>query len=310
VQRNVPHVLLSGVATYLKNIRAGIEAVAQTRGSHGLVDQSDRYPPGVLPLICIDVDGTLVGASGQPTQAVWAAADAAIARGQHLALSTARAAFGPTFQWARRLDPAGWHVFHAGAALVHTGTGDVIERTLPAAAVDTAMHAAAQHGWTVEFYAAADYRVSDDSNMAIAHANLMGVPHTLGGPGDLNGDVVRVQFVIPHEAVPAATEIMAAHVEVSSATSPVQEGATFVSLTQPGATKAAALINMAELLDTTIERVMMVGDGHNDLGAIKTVGHGVAMGNAEPEVKAVANHLVADVAHDGLADALELSATL
>ena len=44
-------------------------------------------------------------ASGEPTPAVWAAADSAIERGQHLALTTARGAFGPTYEWARRLDP-------------------------------------------------------------------------------------------------------------------------------------------------------------------------------------------------------------
>lgn len=264
----------------------------------------------MLPLICIDVDGTLVGASGKPTDMVWAAADTAIARGQHLALTTARAAFGPTFEWARRLDPSGWHVFHAGAALVHTGTGDVIQQVLPPDAVGIAREAAATHGWTIEFYAADDYRVSDNSAMAIAHAGLMGVPHAQGDPDDLPGPVVRVQFVIPHAAVGDAIRIMSPYAEVSSATSPVQAGATFVSLTLPGATKAAAIADMAALVGTSTDRVMMVGDGHNDLGAIEAVGHGVAMGNAEPEVKAVANHHVAAVAEDGLADALELSATL
>ena len=37
-----------------------------------------RYPDPVLPLICIDVDGTLVGASDEPTAAVWEAAEAAV----------------------------------------------------------------------------------------------------------------------------------------------------------------------------------------------------------------------------------------
>ena len=55
---------------------------------------------------------------------------------------------------------------------------------------------------------------------------------------------------------------------------------------------------------------MMIGDGLNDLPAIEAVGHPVAMGNAEDEVKALANHIVADVANDGVAEALELSATL
>jgi hypothetical protein len=54
----------------------------------------------------------------------------------------------------------------------------------------------------------------------------------------------------------------------------------------------------------------MVGDGHNDVGAIAAVGHGTAMGNAHPEARAAARHHVASVEQDGLAEALELSARL
>ncbi|MEM7287755.1 MAG: HAD-IIB family hydrolase [Actinomycetota bacterium] len=264
----------------------------------------------MLPLICIDVDGTLVGASGEPTDAVWAAADAAVARGQHLALTTARGAFGPTFDWARRLDPDGWHVFHAGAALVHAGTGEVVEQPVPTEVVELAGRAAADQGWTVEYYTTRDYRVSDDGVLATDHAALMGVGVAVGSPADMAGAVVRVQLVVPHDIVPEAVATMEPHAEVSTATSPVQEGVTFVSITPHGATKAAAIEAIAGRLGTTLERVMMVGDGHNDLGAMQAVRHGVAMGNAEPEVKAAARYEVPPVSADGLAVALQLAANL
>ena len=35
------------------------------------------YGPSVLPLICLDVDGTLVGRAGEPSPALWAAAERA-----------------------------------------------------------------------------------------------------------------------------------------------------------------------------------------------------------------------------------------
>ena len=287
-------------------IPRGSDVTARRDGSSG----GRRYPDAVLPLICIDVDGTLVGASGQPTEAVWAAADAAVARGQHLALTTARAAFGPTFDWARRLDPDGWHVFHAGAALVHTGTGQAIEQPVPDTVIEVATDAATTRGWTVEYYTTRDYRVSDDGVLATDHAALMGVPVAVGGPADMAGAVVRVQLVVPHDVVPATVEAMAPHAEVSTATSPVQEGVTFVSITPNGATKAAAIAAIAERLGTTMDRVMMVGDGHNDLSAMEAVRHGVAMGNAEPAVKAAARYEVPPVSADGLAATLQLSADL
>ncbi len=264
----------------------------------------------MLPLICIDVDGTLVGASGEPTEAVWAAAHAAIDRNQHLALTTARGAFGPTWDWATRLDPAGWHIFHAGAALVHTGSGDVIEQPLPDEAVHAAATAADANGWTVEFYSAADYRVTRESPEARDHAALMGVGARAGSAAELPGAVVRAQFVIAHDQVASAATAMTGLAEVSTATSPVQPGMTFMSLTAHGATKASAIERIAAELGTSMDKVMMVGDGHNDVAAVAATGHGTAMGNAESEVKAVATHHVASVADDGLAEALELSATL
>mgnify|MGYP003755500681 CR=1 FL=1 len=51
-------------------------------------------------------------------------------------------------------------------------------------------------------------------------------------------------------------------------------------------------------------------DGHNDLPAIEAVGWGVAMGNAEPEVRAAARLTVADVDDDGAAEAIDTSADL
>src|SRR5688572_11767765 len=70
----------------------------------------------VLPLICLDVDGTLVGSTGSPSDELWTAAERARGRGQRLTLCTARLAAGATRDWAEQLDPDGWHVFHTGAA--------------------------------------------------------------------------------------------------------------------------------------------------------------------------------------------------
>jgi hydroxymethylpyrimidine pyrophosphatase-like HAD family hydrolase len=49
---------------------------------------------------------------------------------------------------------------------------------------------------------------------------------------------------------------------------------------------------------------MAVGDGTNDISLLNTAGLGVAMGNAPDEVKAVADYVTLDVAHSGLAAAI------
>ena len=131
----------------------------------------------MVPLVCLDVDGTLVGPSGSVTDPVWAAAHAARARGQHLALCTARGAFGSAWQMASRLDADGWHVFHAGAAVVHTGTGEVRSMALADTHLDAAAELAGEHGWVLEYYSAREYTVDHDDPLAVAHAGLLGAPY-------------------------------------------------------------------------------------------------------------------------------------
>ena len=53
------------------------------------------------------------------------------------------------------------------------------------------------------------------------------------------------------------------------------------------------------------EEIIAFGDSDNDLEMIRYAGIGVALGNAEPEVKAAADYVTADIDDDGLAKALE-----
>ena len=54
-----------------------------------------------------------------------------------------------------------------------------------------------------------------------------------------------------------------------------------------------------------IENAMAFGDGLNDLEMIATVGFGVAMGNAEEDLKALADYVTLPIEQDGILDALE-----
>ena len=62
---------------------------------------------------------------------------------------------------------------------------------------------------------------------------------------------------------------------------------------------------LCEKLSLTAANVMAIGDEANDLSMIKFAGHGVAMGNAIPEVKQVADEITVDNEHDGVAKAIE-----
>ena len=45
---------------------------------------------------------------------------------------------------------------------------------------------------------------------------------------------------------------------------------------------------------------MAFGDAHNDVEMLQAVGFGVAMGNAEPEIKALAQYVCPRIEEDGI----------
>ena len=78
-----------------------------------------------------------------------------------------------------------------------------------------------------------------------------------------------------------------------------------IELNAPAANKGTALRALAEALEIPLERVMAVGDGLNDRSMLETAGIAVAMGNAHPAIKAIADYVTDDCDHDGAARAIE-----
>ncbi len=69
--------------------------------------------------------------------------------------------------------------------------------------------------------------------------------------------------------------------------------------------KVAGIQKMLELYQISREEMIAFGDGENDIEMLSFAGIGVAMGNAEPEVKAVSDHVTSDIDDDGILKALQ-----
>ncbi|XJR89701.1 HAD hydrolase family protein [Elizabethkingia anophelis] len=54
-----------------------------------------------------------------------------------------------------------------------------------------------------------------------------------------------------------------------------------------------------------VSQTMAFGDGGNDITMLKYVALGVAMGNANPEVKEIADYVTDDIDNDGILKALK-----
>lgn len=72
-----------------------------------------------------------------------------------------------------------------------------------------------------------------------------------------------------------------------------------------GASKASGLKKLADHLGILPEEIMAVGDANNDLEMIEFAGLGIAMGNANEQVKAIAQDITDTNENDGVAKAID-----
>ena len=262
----------------------------------------------MVKLICIDVDGTIVGASGTVRPAVWAAAERARAAGLHLAVCSGRPAFGVTRDIAIRIERDGWHVFQNGASVVHLATHESLSHGLADDAPPRLVAAARRTGRTLEVYTDADYAVVNANERSRLHSKLLGADPVDRDP--LLRPAVRAQWLVPHADLPALLAEPHEGLSLAPSSSPMMPDTTFVNVTDAGVDKAAAVRRVAAAYGVAMAEVMMVGDGLNDVTALQAVGVPVAMANAEPEAIAAARHVVADVEHDGLVEAIGMALAL
>ena len=71
------------------------------------------------------------------------------------------------------------------------------------------------------------------------------------------------------------------------------------------ATKQHGVLELAKLLAFNTSEMIAVGDSYNDFPLLMACGLKVAMGNAVPELKAIADYIAPTVEEDGVADVIE-----
>jgi 5-amino-6-(5-phospho-D-ribitylamino)uracil phosphatase len=78
----------------------------------------------------------------------------------------------------------------------------------------------------------------------------------------------------------------------------------WLDLAPDGVSKASGLRTVADRLGVAQQDVLAIGDGRNDCEMLTWAGRGVAMGQAPPEVKSVADAVTGSLDQDGAADEL------
>ena len=262
---------------------------------------------GAVALICLDVDGTLLGAAGAVRDGVWDALARARDAGVQLAICSGRPGFGVTRDLALRVDAAGWHCFQNGASVLHLGSGGSQSSALAPETVSMLVARARACDRPLELYSDDEYVTESVSEIARVHASLLGLAFAPRAFESLPPPVVRAQWLLAHDELAAVLAEPHPGLEVSPSLGPALPDHVFVNLTRTGVDKGSAVQAIATAYGVALEDVMYVGDGLNDTPALRVVGWPVAMGNAEPLALALARHVVGNVEDDGVVQAVAMA---
>jgi Cof subfamily protein (haloacid dehalogenase superfamily) len=260
-------------------------------------------------LILTDVDGTLIGKGSQIQPKVLEALTKARNAGLHLAICTGRPVFSRAAEYAAVVSPQEPHIFQNGAHVVTLNGRTIHQSILNHASYLELVAASRRIRIALEVYTATTCFLEQHTAIAEAHERLIEIKIHHLDLLSLSEPVVRAQWVHTQAERAMLETIMQSipNIQYSSAGTPDMPDAVFTSVTQIGTSKLEGATALARHYGVSLEEVMMVGDGDNDIEILEGVGWSVAMDNASPRARAAAKYIVGDVEDGGLADAIELA---
>lgn len=254
-----------------------------------------------------DVDGTLVGAGGSPTDRVVAAAARAADHGIRVGFATGRMRLAVVGLWDQLRLP-GPHVLHNGAE-VRVDQRTIAAWPLPRTGVAAVLDLADTLDLYVELYVDDGFYVSRWDERARPHWDLLG--HDPLGvvtlAEDLDEPVLKATFGLfdPDDVDRLVDALQGAGLAAGAAGSPVTPDIVYVNATDRAVDKGAAVAAAAGHLDVPLASVVAIGDAANDAAMLAVAGTGVAMGQASDELKEAAHLVAPSVDEDGVAAVLD-----
>jgi Cof subfamily protein (haloacid dehalogenase superfamily) len=269
-------------------------------------------------MIAIDLDGTLLSPLGKVTPRAKAAVHKALGAGLLICFATGR-----NFTESQAILEAVAHydsaVFVGGAMVVDTRQRLTLHRQLmePALAAEVcgafeaAGHAAlALQDTTV---AGVDYLMSAD--MPTNHAIDQWIKLTAASIRKIKGldrysheHTIRVGIVAEPDEIAGVRrqldERFGERIMHHSVIVPAYS-VEVLEVFDPSVNKWEGIQHVARRHGIRPEQIIAIGDDVNDLHMIRNAGLGVAMGNAKPEVKAIAKRIIGSNQDEGLAAFLE-----
>jgi Cof subfamily protein (haloacid dehalogenase superfamily) len=257
-------------------------------------------------LVAFDVDGTLVGRDLAISSGVRDAVARMIASGIAACLVTGRM-YRATVPFARELGLDTPIICYQGAAIIDPSTDEVLaHRALANELVLELIGLTERDGMHLQLYRNDEYYCESRNRFSDLYASLsLTQPVLVPSLREAFAFSPATKAVVvgdEPEAAKYADKLRAHFAGRANVTRSLPE---FVEMLDRQVDKGEALRFVAARLGVAMDRTIAIGDSWNDAPLLEAAGFGVAMGSSPPELRAVADAVVGDLAHDGVAEAIE-----
>ena len=267
-----------------------------------------------IKVVALDLDGTLTNSQKIITQKTKDVLKKAAENGIKIVLASGRPTFG-IIHLAKELHLAeidGYILSNNGGLLLSAKTGEIVHKcSMPLDYIPELCRFARENSVAIQGYD--DYEgfsiteTSDDHWLVheaeINHLTIKKVSDLPKEMEKLAKPIRKLLMSVEPERMDELEAKLAA--QFAGRLDIFHSAPFFLEAVPLGCSKASALEVLLEKLNLSAENLMACGDSGNDMAMIKFAGLGVAMANAEPEIREIADFITLDNDSDGVAFVLE-----
>lgn len=262
-----------------------------------------------IKLIAIDMDGTLLLPDHTISPAVKNAIAAAREKGVNVVLTTGRPYAG-VHSYLKELhmeQPGDYCITYNGALVQKAGDGSTVAQT--ALSYDDYRYLEKLSREVGSHFHALDrntlYTANRDISYYTVHESYVATIPLVFCEAEDGPNTQFLKVMMIDEPAVLDRAIARIPAEVKEKYTVLKSAPYFLEILDKRVNKGTGVKSLAEALGIKPEEVMAIGDQENDIAMIEYAGMGVAMDNAIPSVKEVANFVTKSNLEDGVAWAIE-----
>lgn len=256
-------------------------------------------------LIAMDIDDTLLNDELVVTEGTKKAMEEAIALGVTVTLATGRM-FASAQKIASQINLNVPIITYQGALVKTLLDGKALyERNVPADAARKLFAFTQERGLHLQLYTDDVLYSKEDNERIIKYSKITNIPYIVEPDYDKLIELPTPKMLIIDEPDYLDTLIPELQALIGDQTHITKSKPHYLEITHKEGTKGHALRFLAEHIGCSIDQTIAIGDAWNDHEMIEAAGLGVAMGNAIPALKEIADYVTLTNNEEGVRHVIE-----